>query len=385
MFLHSYKYALLTQLRNRTQLFWCFAFPILLGFMFNFAFSGLDADEQFDAIPVAVVVVNEAGEQLPYIQDVLAQVSEKSENRLLEIVKTSGEEEALALLERKEITGIFYIENELSLTVNAMDNGQKLNQSILSSFVEQFHMEYQGIVNVLQNHPENMENILSLVEKDKNYLKETSIGMADMSMKLSYYYNLIAMTCLYAAMVGLSVTIHFQANLSKLGARKSVSSMHRLVGLFGELLSAVTVNFCTLLISLCVYHFAFGVNLGSQIGYTLLGILVGCITGVAFGFFIGSIGTFSADVKFAIMIAGTMCCSILSGLMISEMRLNVEKVCPILNRINPAALISDTFFSLAVYPSHERYFQNIGSLAVISMIFLLGGLAMIRRKKYANV
>ena len=56
MFLHSMKYTFLSLIRDKSQVFWCFAFPLLLGTMFNFAFGGLGEDESFSAIPVAVVM-----------------------------------------------------------------------------------------------------------------------------------------------------------------------------------------------------------------------------------------------------------------------------------------------------------------------------------------
>ena len=59
--------------------------------------------------------------------------------------------------------------------------------------------------------------------------------------------------------------------------------------------------------------------------------------------------------------------------------------CPLLNRINPAALISDALYSLVVYPSYTRFFTNIAGLLLLSALFCLGGLALVRRKKYASL
>ena len=41
MFFHTMKYTLLNLLRDKGQVFWCVAFPLLLGTMFHFAFGGL--------------------------------------------------------------------------------------------------------------------------------------------------------------------------------------------------------------------------------------------------------------------------------------------------------------------------------------------------------
>ncbi len=62
MFFHTMKYTLLNLLRDKGQVFWCVAFPLLLGTMFHFAFGGLGSGESFSAIPVAVVMQEESSE-----------------------------------------------------------------------------------------------------------------------------------------------------------------------------------------------------------------------------------------------------------------------------------------------------------------------------------
>ena len=51
MFFHSMKYTFLALLRDKSAMFWCFAFPLILGTMFHFAFGGLGEDKSFSAIP----------------------------------------------------------------------------------------------------------------------------------------------------------------------------------------------------------------------------------------------------------------------------------------------------------------------------------------------
>ena len=49
MFFHTMKYTLLNLLRDKGQVFWCVAFPLLLGTMFHFAFGGLGSGESFSS------------------------------------------------------------------------------------------------------------------------------------------------------------------------------------------------------------------------------------------------------------------------------------------------------------------------------------------------
>ena len=63
----------------------------------------------------------------------------------------------------------------------------------------------------------------------------------------------------------------------------------------------------------------------------------------------------------------------------------VEKYCPVLNRINPAALISDAFYSIAVYENPDRYRMNLFLLALITGIMVLVSFCTLRRERYDSI
>ena len=91
------------------------------------------------------------------------------------------------------------------------------------------------------------------------------------------------------------------------------------------------------------------------------------------GLFVGSLGKLSEGIKSCLFIlAISMVCSFLAGLMNSNMKDLVEKHAPIINRINPAALISDAFYCINVYNDTARYYRNLVTLAVMSAAFCYG-------------
>lgn len=382
MFIHTLYYTLKTLLRNKAQVFWCLAFPIVLGTMFHFAFGGLSSSEQFSAIPVAVVLDDSKNNVI--LTNILDSLGAPGENQFLEITYAT-ENEALSLLEQKKITGILYGNDTLSLTISAEMTDDAINQSILNSFVEQYNMSCAALYDVAVTNPEAMPDVISTLMEETDYLTETSFCKGDFDESLTYFFNLIAMTCLYAAMMGNNIAIDNQANLSNLGARRNVSPVHRLITIFADLTAALIFQFTSVFISLCYLHFALGVNFGSQISYVLLVSFAGCLTGISLGFFIGCIGHLNRETKFGILMAAIMICCLFSGLMIGNIRMYVEKFCPAFNHINPAALISDSLYALVIYPSHERYFTNIIILFILSLCFSFGGFILIRRKKYASI
>lgn len=384
MFLHSFRYNFLTFFRTKEALWWNMLFPIVLSTFFHMAFGGLSSDEQFHAIPVAVVldaaITDSAGNSS--FREVIETLSEAGEEQFLEVTYVT-ENEALALLEKKEIIGILYEGTPMSLSVSAEMSNMKLEQSILSSFVEQYNMQYSAIEQIVKTHPENLMPALNVLTKDVSYNSETSYSDSDMDMQTTYFFNLLAMTCLFAGAGGVQIAIANQANLSSLGARKNVSPVNKFTSLLSALCATSLFQFLCAALGLFYMVGILHVNFGKELGYVLLAILVGCINGVSFGFCIGCIGHINENVKSGIQMAVTMICSFLSGLMIGNMRILVEEYCPWFNHINPAALISDSFYALTIYQSHDRYWQNSLTLLAISALFFVCGFLMVRRDKYA--
>lgn len=434
MFFHSMKYMLLSLIRNKSFVFWCFAFPIALGTMFHFAFTGLGSSESFEAIPVAVVIEEDSPLDLtlpPDIADdqfddfsltgsfsakdlvrgIFDALSEPGDDQFLKVTYTS-EEEARTLLENKEVYGIITADlsvlsasinagttaaddvaadsgavSILQLTVSAEMSSEPLYQSILSAFVEQINLEYHTIFSVAMTHPETLSALLETFSgsMEVSYLAEESSVADTLDESLIYFFNLIAMTCLYGAIIGNNVAVRNQANLSCLGARRNVSPVPKLVSLLGQLAASLLFEFMVLLLTIAYQILVLGVNFGSQLGYVALTCLCGCFTGISLGFFIGSAGQRGETAKLAILLVAVMACCFLSGLMVEDMRIRVENFCPLINRINPAALIADALYALIIYPSHTRFFSNIASLLILSALFCLGGFALVRRKKYASL
>ena len=59
MFIHNLKYTIKILFKNKVLIFWTFAFPIILGLLFNMAFSNIEKDEMLKVFSIAVVSKNE--------------------------------------------------------------------------------------------------------------------------------------------------------------------------------------------------------------------------------------------------------------------------------------------------------------------------------------
>lgn len=382
MFIHSFFYSVKRLLRTKEQIFWSLLFPVLLGTMFYAAFSNLSESEAFRAIPVAVVQSETKTDDT--FTDTIEALSKEGKNQLFQSVFTT-EKEALSLLENKEVDGIIYGNTPVTLSISSDMSSEKISQSILSSFVEQYNLNYDIISSVAREHPENLTAVFHIMEKDISYNTETTFTDGSTDEMLTYFYNLISMACMFGATSGCMISVNHQANLSALGTRRNCSPVHKLISVCAELCAHSLIQFGCVVLTLVYLIGILKIDFGNETGYICLTSVVGCIAGVCFGFFIGTINKLKEGSKIGLCVGINLMCCFFSGLMFGSMRMVIAGVCPWFNHVNPAALIADSFYALTVYPSHERYFKNLLLLIVISVIFTVAGFLAVRRKKYASL
>jgi len=75
----------------------------------------------------------------------------------------------------------------------------------------------------------------------------------------------------------------------------------------------------------------------------------------------------------------------LAGLMVTGMYQLVEKYVPVINRINPAALMVKALYSLNIYETYTRYNQCIFTMLGITALLCIGSYLLVRRERYASI
>lgn len=380
MFWHLYKYHFKASIRNKSAIFWSFAFPLILATLFYFGFGNLLNDsEELKPVPAAIVETKAAKDAEGFKQTA-AELSKKGEDQLLKVKYTSLKK-AEKLLQDGKIDGFYTLGDNIRLTVK--ENG--INQTILKEVSDQYIQMNHMVQQTIKEHPEGMEKLVKAISQNMVENQQISLGNEDANMMVQYFYALLAMVCLYGGFLGLQSALHAQANLSDIAARKAVSPADKLKSTAADFLVGVTVQFLAFLVAIGYMRLFLKIDLGSQAGFILLAGFIGCFTGVSIGLFIGSIGRMSRDTKSGLNTAISMFFCFFSGLMIGNMKDIVEKHVPLFNRINPAALITDCFYSLNIYDDLSVYFRSCISLIIISVLFCLGSFFMMRRKKYASI
>lgn len=376
MFFHIFKYEILSTVRNVQAIFWMLAFPIILGTFFYIAFDNLyEKEEIFDAIPVAVVQ-NKENEGFKTAMD---QVS-KGEGALFE-AQYADEEKALDLLENGEVSGIIYVGDELSLSVK----GEGMEPTIVKFFLDRYKINEKIITESIKKDPAKAEAVIEAMDREINCNTDKTLSDGNQDPYVQYFYNLIAMSNLFGTMAGLAIVIGCQGNLSDIGARKCVSPIHKLKTITASLLAVALVTYLCSAVALIYLIGILKVDFGAP-ALPLFGIaLVGSLVGVSLGFFVGSVGRAGEGPKTGLLVSVSMFLCFCSGLMVANMRAVIEGFAPWFNKINPAALISDSFYSLNIYDTYDRLAANIITLLALTAAFTFGGFLLTRRKKYASL
>lgn len=380
MFFHQYKYRIKFFLRTRTILFWVLAFPLLLGTLFNATFGGaMERADGLKTIPLALVTKEDAQGALNFLT-ITKELAYQNGKKMFEVFEVS-KEEGEQLLDQEKVSGIIINADDRELIVSE----SSFETSILKQFLDEYLRTQNFLTDIMTNHPEVTSQAVSSIQNSENFIKTVSLKGNDIDGLIQYFYALMAMACLFGSYLGLANARDIQANLSTNAARRCISPSPKVTLVCADSLAALTIHFIGLMILYGYLRYILGVPIGEQIVPFIAICLLGSVIGILLGQFIGIACRSSEAAKEGIATSVSLAMSFLSGLMISNMKDVVQKNIPIINAINPAALITDAFYSLSVFDDYSRYYKSLISLIVISAILLIASIILVRREKYESI
>ena len=383
MFYHNLIYILKSLFKNKSLLFWTFAFPIILATLFNMAFGNWVESEKFDPIDIAIVE-NEYYEKNNVAKNVFDSISKEDDKQVFKIVYSNQEEASKLLSENKIVGYIEYREDGADVTIES----NSVSSTIIKSVVDEINT-YNIVFNdlVIENKEfyydmnEIVEQVLTKISNIKINVKDISLNKLDIvSIE---YYSLIAMTCLYGGFISLTCISNSLATISNRGKRVEVSPTKKSV----VLLSSLIASFLTQMIGVLLllgYFKIIGINLHVDTLKLLFISILGVLAGIALGLLICVIGNKNEDTKLGIIIAVSMACSVLAGMTGVSLKYLIDTKIPLLNKINPAAMITDGLYSL-YYNDTSRYMVNLLSLGIFVFVLVIISIYSLRGKKYDSI
>lgn len=373
--LHLIKYRFISSMRDHASMFWALAFPIILGTLFFFAFSNMGTDSMKD-IPVAVVT---EGTENTSFTAFLKEMQEADTSMIR--YREMSEDKAMKQLKERRISGIYYAKETPTLTVG----GSGIEESVLQSLLESYNHNADIIKDVIKNNPAGLEKAVASMTEYKNMVKEVSINGKEVNGTFQYFLALIAMACLYGAFMGFTTTLELKANLTPLAMRRSVTPTNRMKLIFVDLMVTFFIHFVNVMVLIVYLKHVLKIDFGDNTTGIILVCLVGCLIGVALGIFIGSLGRMKEGGKIGLILLVTMSCSFGAGLMMADIKNVIEQSVPIINRINPAALISDAMYCLSIYNNPDRYTRDLVTLSIMAVVLVIGAFLAVRRERYDSI
>lgn len=405
MLWHNFRYTLRVLFKNKMLLFWTYAFPVILGLLFYLAFSNIEKSESMDVFDIAIVE-NETFRQDQAMRSAFEALGDEDSEDQMFCIAYVDEKKAKSLLSDGDIVGYLLMEEGEEPLVVVKESG--INETIFQSVVGAImRMETMIGTEVEQQVKEMMSQVQAgmdtaaadnapadsvppeidvgaLVDAAMEQMNETEVHLRDTSSgSLSYtmieYYTLIAMTCLYSAMLGMYAINNVLATMGAKGMRVSVSPAAKWKMVIGSALAAYVAQLVGLLILFAFTIVVIRVDYGTHIAQVILLALAGSLAGLAMGLAVGACLRTNENTKTGILISVTMAGCFFSGMMGITMKYVIDKNIPLLNRINPANMITDGLYALYYYGAADRYWLNMVSLLVFTVLLL--GIACMSLKK----
>lgn len=382
MFFHNLKYSLKSLIKNKGLLFWTFLFPLLMATLFNMAFGNWVESEKFESIDIAIIK-NSYYEDNEVAKRVFESIS-SGEDRVFNITYVS-DDVALKLLNDDKITGyIKYYDGGSDITVKS--NG--VSATIIKSVVDEIDTYNVMFNDLIEKELTSSFDINKAVTEAINRIENIQVKTKDVSVKkldiaVIEYYSLLSMTCLYGGFIALTCISNSLASISSRGKRVEVAPTKKSVIILSSLLSSFIVQMIGVLL-LLAYLKLIGVNLYANVLGLMVVTVLGVLAGIALGLLISVVNNKNEGVKFGIVIAVSMACSVLAGLTGVSLKYVVDSNFPIINKINPAAMITDGLYAL-YYEDISRFNYNMISLIIFVVVLVLISVVSLRRKKYDSI
>lgn len=396
MFKHNFKYTLKTFFKSKSLIFWTLVFPLIMATFFFMAFSNLEENEKMSIIDIAIVENKEFNDNQTFKESFKVLSDKNNENRLFNI-KYVNKTKARELLEKDKIVAYILFDNTpkiistssgISVTVIKYVTEEILQkEEIFKNIFESKISEYYNNSNKIGDFELMYSNIYSEVMKiiEENVVNIKNISNNNLDYTTIEYYSLIAMTCLYGGLLSMITVNQNLANMSNKGKRVGVSPTKKSILVLSSVLSGYIVQLIGIALLLLYTILILKVDYGNNLPLIILLSIIGSLSGLSIGLVVACLFKTNENTKIGIILSVSMLCCFLSGLMGVGMKYVVDKNFPLLNKFNPASMITDGFYSLYYYDTLDRYYFNIISLIIFVSIMIVLSTLSLRRQKYDSI
>ena len=317
-FLRELKYTAISMISTVQGMFWTVAYPILLSSLFFVIFSAISTRGLSTAINTGITETNPHRVIFNFIPIVY--------------VIPMEQEAADAALREGSIQ--VFIEDDLSIRI--YKNG--IAQTIIKNIVEQI----------------KQTDALGIPIQPSAYRKQYIDSKDEQNNSMMIlFYSLLAMVSIYSMFGSISIPERIQANISKLAVRMSAAPIKRFRIYLSGVLFFVCFNLASNLLYIGYVILVLKINLITDFAVTVPLLIYANLFGTAFGLCIGSIPKLTENTKVMLCVFSSLFLSFLSGMMSVSVKTALDASFPLLSKINPIALFTDTLYNINILREYD--------------------------------
>ena len=317
-FLRELKYTAISMVSTVEGMFWTVAYPIILSSLFFVIFSAINTRGVSTAINTGVAETNPHRVILNVIP-------------ILHVIPME-QESADAALREGSIKA--FIGDDLSIKI--YKNG--IAQTIVKNIAEQI----------------KQTDALGIPITPFAYGKQYIDSKNEQNNSITIlFYSLLAMVSIYSMFGSISIPERIQANISKLAVRMSAAPIKRFRIYLSGVLFFVCFNLASNLLYIGYVMLVLKINLITDFAVTVPLLIYANLFGIAFGLCIGSIPKMAENTKVMIGVFSSLFLSFLSGMMSVSVKTALDTSFPLLSKINPIALFTDTLYNINILHEYD--------------------------------
>ncbi len=381
MFLRIFTYKIKELSRKYWLVGWNFVFPLVLATAFFLGFGNLIKEDPDTLQTIDVGYVNQLDKSAGFEQ-VLKELSKENDEgtTLLNLHTYSSKDEAVKDMNSDIIFG-FYLESQDGIETVVRSNSYV--STIMNEIVREYN-NYTDVINdIAKKHPEKVPAAMDAISSNNSFISEHSFGQ-NTSQYLQYFYALLAMTSLFSSWISTSMLEGMCANMSECGKRVECSPASKFLSIAAGILAGTLLQIVSNIIVVIYIQYILGINLGVPMGTMIILCSIGSGLGISAGTLMGSMIR-NERLLVTVPLFFTMICSFFSGLMWGQIKQIIQYRCPIFNKINPAALLTDAMYVRATYGPTAEFYQDTFIMCLMIVGCLIVSTLFLRRRKYVSL
>ena len=328
-------------------------------------------------------------DDLPFIQ-LTKDLEYDDGTKMIEEISCDSTDKAEKILADGDIAGIITV-NKLN-DVKLLVNGGGVKHSILSNIISKYLYRVNLTIDKMNAYQRDdfydntdIDEMMEETNFDLDYVNAQSSAGDNKDPFVAYFYNLLAMICVMGSITALNTIVNSQANQSNLGIRIDSSPVNKAFLEIADLVALFIIQAAVIVITLTYLMFGLRIRFGGDTFQIYMTAVAASTVGISLGFFIAHIGSFKLEIKESILMVVILGGGFLSGLMYQDMKSIIEENCPIINRINPSAVITDAFLSLNLFGVGKMYYRSMLYILILDVVMLLVGVILSRKRSYRSL